>query len=80
MDNQYDFYPNPVSDKLTILSLHGDETITIINSNGVEVKRIFIHGQNRVDVSMGELTSGVYLVKLLSPSQLKATIQKIIKQ
>ncbi len=80
VDNQYDFYPNPVSDKLTILSLHGDETITIINSNGVEVKRIFIHGQNRVDVSMGELTSGVYLVKLLSPAQLKATIQKIIKQ
>ncbi len=79
-NNQYDIYPNPVSDNLTIQSLVGNETIAVINSNGIEVKKIIIHGQSRIDISMAGLTAGVYAIKIMSPSQSKAIIQKVIKQ
>jgi hypothetical protein len=60
-------YPNPATEDLTIkptTSVAADQTYYILNAAGNLVKTVVLpKNQTSVQVSVGELASGLYLVK-----------------
>ena len=75
LTEEFNIYPNPVSDKLYIDT---DADIEIYNINGqrINVQRTIINEQQSINVS--NLQSGIYLVKIKLGSY--EVIKKIVKQ
>ena len=69
------FYPNPVKDFLVIRNYDINQTIRIINSNGVKVLDSKIN--KKIDISM--LANGMYVVMILDNSKSLVKTFKIIK-
>ena len=67
-------YPNPVRDVLNIdLSNNKNSSIEIISVTGVVVKQIYAAGENnRVQVNISCLPSGIYAVKINSNGKTKS--------
>jgi len=67
-------YPNPVRDILNIdLRDNKNSTIEIVSVTGVVVKRVYIGGENnRAQVNMSTLPSGIYAVKINSNGKTKS--------
>ncbi|NIJ50886.1 M4 family metallopeptidase [Dyadobacter arcticus] len=79
-DRQFQIYPNPVSDKLTI---RFDEkrkvSMRLVNAAGQIVKKKALTGDSyNWDVS--DLSEGVYLIEIVSDKGLKETRKVVIKK
>jgi len=59
------FYPNPVSDKLTVTSLMPLTSYAVYDILGKQVMTAQVEA-NVVDVNMSQLTSGIYFVRVQS--------------
>ncbi|WP_160316421.1 Ig-like domain-containing protein [Flavobacterium akiainvivens] len=70
-------YPNPVIDRVTVESRAELEYIRILSITGQVVKMVAVSG-NRAEVSMQELTPGVYFVAVGSGNGMSTV--KLIKQ
>ena len=73
------FYPNPASNEFTIEENINAETvdIMILNSSGVEVKKLTLTSSNKT-VNVADLSPGVYYVKYFVNN--KELIQRIYKE
>ena len=70
---QTSIYPNPVDQIMTLQSANEIRHICIYNILGVEVKEIAINDK-KAFIDLSGLTSGMYMIEILSDNQ-----QKIIK-
>lgn len=76
--NEITLYPNPVIDVLTIETKHSIQNIAVYNLGGQEVASFKPIVQLSNQISLGDLPSGVYMLKLTTN---KGTItKKIIKK
>ena len=75
--NNLKYYPNPVTNQLTITSLDKITKVEIHNILGQLVK-VINSNSNEIFVEFGELTSGTYLLKVSSEN--KSENFKIIKK
>jgi len=74
----YSIYPNPFSDEFTIEIEHGQvEMVVLLTLDGKEVYASNL-SQNQMNIDTRLLNSGVYIVKLISDSNIVST-HKIIK-
>ena len=66
IEAQINYYPNPVSDALTIAMPNGDfNQYTIIDVSGKVIKKETIqNGLREVKLSVSDLSKGIYLIKL----------------
>lgn len=71
------FYPNPLEDKLSILSKNESSTIRIIDLNGRELINERIEGQSKV-LNLGQIQSGIYIIKFESEG--RVITEKLIKR
>jgi hypothetical protein len=79
------FYPNPVKDML-MLSFHSSNTtkgaVKIFDLLGNEVHNSLMdvrEGMNAIDVSMGKLKSGIYMIEAYSDGK-KIGIKRVTKE
>lgn len=72
-------YPNPVADQMTIETgqVKNKSTLTVSKINGQEIIRVLFEN-NKLQIDMTGLTSGIYLVKLITNE--KVTVRKIVKE
>ena len=79
-ENEIKIYPNPVSSLLKINSEVALSQLIIYNLNGKVVYDKKIKDQNRnYNIDMGDMSSGVYLIKLKSISN-QVFIKRIVKK
>jgi len=73
------FYPNPVTDQLTIDRITTDITnISVINTLGTKViQKLWDNGTTTIQLNVSSLKSGIYFVKLTNGKNLNIT-RKII--
>ena len=71
--NNYQMYPNPVSNILTIESKTSVDNITVINVQGVKVLRT-----NKQTIDFSRLQSGIYILKLERDNQV--TYKRVVKK
>jgi len=71
-------YPNPVKDLLTIANeLQTIQAVEVYDLNGRLVKNVN-NDATRLQISLGDLSSGVYLLKIQTPQGIST--QKIVKE
>ena len=76
--NEITVWPNPASDRLFIKMPNAVSTeVNNIDLNGHVHKKNF-YNSNQIDVSLGDMPSGIYLVKIISGNNV--FIEKFIKQ
>ncbi len=79
-DNAWSIYPTKVSSQLTAtLSEDEDAIVNIINTNGQILARIESNGAAAIDLPVGNLSAGVYLVQIMEKGAVVFT-QKFIKE
>ncbi|MGK0386395.1 MAG: hypothetical protein ACI849_001010 [Patiriisocius sp.] len=71
--NALSIYPNPVTNNLTVETLHTIDSITIYTSTGQEI----VSMQNTASLNVSQLHSGIYFVKVISEGT--ETVQQFIK-
>lgn len=71
-----DLFPNPVQDRLTIVSNDVVENLTVFDAKGAFVKSEIIE-QKIGDIDLSDLSKGVYVIKFTTTD--KMIIQKIVK-
>ncbi|GEM_PF-6132205 len=75
----FNYYPNPVEGSLTIDSEKNIQSISIYNLAGQNVKNQSLNNNNKVEVEISSLPSGIYVVKaILEKGQIETF--KIIKR
>jgi hypothetical protein len=80
IDEEFDLYPNPVSNTLHITSLEEISEIEIVNMMGQVVLQMDVDGDNAV-CDVENLPSGVYVVKVRALRQAQgATLRKFVKE
>ena len=72
------FYPNPVSDLLTLKTNGKYNNITIMDITGNMIEQMDCKGKTNVQVDMGQLSPGMYIIKLQSKTE--SILKKVIKQ
>ena len=83
-DNQFaenfSIYPNPTSNIITVSSIDNSiSTIEIYNILGKEILKINTNNSNQLEVDLSNLSSGIYLFKIVDSSG-KSTLKKVIKR
>lgn len=85
-DKQVKLYPNPAKDQTNIsftLEKASSISLSIVDLNGKQVKGIFsgnmVQGDHSLQVNTSNLSSGIYLVKLISGDQVK-TFRLMVQQ
>ncbi|MEP5341605.1 MAG: T9SS type A sorting domain-containing protein [Algibacter sp.] len=64
-DLQVSIYPNPVVDKLNIISPNGDfNSYTVYSINGQELLSDKINNAREIEINVSEFSKGIYLLKL----------------
>jgi hypothetical protein len=58
------FYPNPVSDVLTLDNAEGVRKMMIYSITGQKVKEFTGLRDNRIEISTADLPSGLYIITL----------------
>ncbi|MEX2371545.1 MAG: T9SS type A sorting domain-containing protein [Bacteroidales bacterium] len=71
-------YPNPVMDILTIDNMGSIESVSVIDITGKLIKTVNTHQQIRVNLEMGDLSSGLYYLRLNDDSG-SSKVLKIVK-
>lgn len=76
-ENVYNIYPNPTNSNITIC---GDEInmVEVYNICGQKVMSVKANSNN-VNVNMSELTTGVYMVKIIDNNG-NSTVNKVVKR
>lgn len=81
--NDYEFtgikiYPVPAGGCLYLENLSGIHTIDIINLNGSVLKSVSVSGQTRCAIQTGDLSEGIYVIRLTDDSR-RITMRKFIR-
>ncbi|GGF06373.1 T9SS type A sorting domain-containing protein [Flavobacterium limi] len=65
LGRNFNVYPNPMQDKLNVISRSGQQinTIEILDASG---KKVFEHNQNTDQLNTGNLAKGIYFLKIYS--------------
>ena len=71
-------YPNPTTGILNIEYSTAIETVEVYNITGATVKVIDVNKENKVQVNISDLESGIYFVKIKTDSNV--AISRIVKQ
>lgn len=70
--------PNPFSEVLTLTGVSHAEQVQLLNSNGVEVYRATLQGVERVQLPLGHLPKGAYLVLVTGQGERKTL--RVVKE
>jgi len=70
--------PNPFSEVLTLTGVSQAEQVQLLNSNGVEVYRATLQGLERVQLPLGHLPKGAYLVLVTGRGERKTL--RVVKE
>ena len=70
--------PNPFSEVLTLTGVSQAEQVQLLNSNGVEVYRATLQGLERVQLPLGHLPKGAYLVLVTGQGERKTL--RVVKE
>ena len=76
MAADFEAYPNPVSDRLTIKA-QGLRHVSLVTLTGAKVFERFVNGENAV-IEMGNLSQGMYLLNILTEKGVRTV--KVMKQ
>ncbi|MBL0046872.1 MAG: T9SS type A sorting domain-containing protein [Bacteroidetes bacterium] len=73
LQNSFSIYPNPAKEKITIgnLSANNAYQISLYNAIGQCVINAYESGKNNCEISIQDLQSGLYLIKISSEEQRK---------
>ena len=66
VSNTFELYPNPVRDQLTISfieQLESKHTVTILNSVGKTVKKLYSNNQ-QITIDVSDLTNAIYFIRV----------------
>ncbi len=77
--NEVALFPNPFNSKINLTGTHNVKFVTISTITGQEVLKIDNQGANTMEIPTGGLSAGIYLVKLVGPSN-QTIIRKMVKQ
>lgn len=80
MDFELDIYPNPVTSKCIIDSKNTISSVTIFNSIGFKTSELKLPDLNRVEIDMGDLPKGIYILIIKTKNSQYSVIKKIIKR
>jgi len=73
IDNNWNIFPNPVNDKLTLTSnLIGSYDVKIISITG-EIIKIKMNQNNNISFSVADLADGIYIIHINSKNKLLKT-------
>lgn len=72
-----DIFPNPAKNNISIVNTAGYKALEIIDKNGKILKLIVVTGTDRQDISLTDLPSGIYFIRLISDKRI--TVRQIIK-
>ncbi|MCG2420228.1 T9SS type A sorting domain-containing protein [Aequorivita sp. F47161] len=75
--NTVSFYPNPVENVLHLNSIEAIDSVAVYTITGQKVSNVTIN-ENRTELNLSNLASGVYLVKVLSNGSVENL--KVVKQ
>ncbi len=70
--------PNPFSEVLTLTGVSQAEQVQLLNSNGVEVYRATLQGLERIQLPLGHLPKGAYLVLVTGRGERKTL--RVVKE
>lgn len=70
-------YPNPTKDRITVENVMTSETLVLMDMQGRQIFEEKIMGRSRIELSLGSLSSGVYLIELRGGNGIGRT--KVIK-
>ena len=70
--------PNPFSEVLTLTGVSHAEQVQLLNSNGVEVYRATLQGLERIQLPLGHLPKGAYLVLITGQGERKTL--RVVKE
>ena len=70
--------PNPFSEVLTLTGVSHAEQVQLLNSNGVEVYRATLQGLERIQLPLGHLPKGAYLVLVTGQGERKTL--RVVKE
>lgn len=76
--NQTVLFPNPTNDKVTISNASNLEMVTIYNVLGAQVMQVKEINSNTTQIDLGDLPSGIYLVKVLSDTSNEG-VKRLVK-
>lgn len=71
-------YPVPAGECLHIDNIAGINRIEILNLNGLVIKSVSLSGQTRCAIQTGELSEGIYVIRLTDESR-RITMRKLIR-
>ncbi|MEM7087249.1 MAG: spondin domain-containing protein [Bacteroidota bacterium] len=76
--NETALIPNPANDKVTVSNTTQIEMITIYNVLGKRVKQLTNVNSNSTEIDLSDLSSGVYLVKVLNDTNIEG-VKRLVK-
>lgn len=74
---EYDMYPNPAQNQVTLAGLQGKTTITFFNINGSKVMEV-ANKNSLVSINTANLNAGVYLIKVEGDNTFNYATKKLI--
>ena len=78
IDNGFSIFPNPTTDIIQIISKSNNCDITIFNFNGEIVKNLFLSKNSTKEVSLSNLSKGIYFVQFKPENETKGFTKKVI--
>ena len=71
-------YPNPAHETVTIVAEDNLQSICVCNLMGQQIKTMEVHGENRCNISINDLVSGLYIVRITTGKAV--TSQRLLVQ
>ncbi len=71
-------YPNPAHETVTIVAEDNLQSICVCNLLGQQIKTMEVHGENRCNISINDLASGLYIVRITTGKAV--TSQRLLVQ
>jgi len=66
LDKQVKIYPNPATDKVTIVNSYGQPFIIKIYDLGGKVVKVMNLASDKIQINVQDLSTGVYIIELSS--------------
>lgn len=78
LENEFEMYPNPFDDVITITSSDQLAEVVFRTSLGQEVKRVELNAESNTEINVADLDSNLYFVELIAKNG-KSVVRKLVK-
>ena len=78
LTNEFQIYPNPVTNKLTLKTENKIEKVSIIDITGKIIKEISNFTSNSIEINTSELNQGIYYLSIYTGEEV--ILRKFVKE